>query len=308
MLNSKTPFNFFPVVCCVGRDGSTSFSQILNSFVAKNNLPWVVKHEYKHHDIYQLLDRYRSYKSRCSIAVDFLDELHSSRIINVGAGFSFLLQYLPRDMLGSLRVIHLQRNLKHWIPSMIKVTTIWNHNAWNYFRTHPQQGDKNIRLASYHFDEQTKGDWDVLPLRDKLTWYYTYQQNEVISYSSHFSSYDFISTSDISTDKTISTIISWLNLSQKPNLPYARPELFHVNKSSSLKFDRFTTNRFFKDFDFDKSVDNIEYLVQYALEKASTGYACRHRYEHSSVSEEELKKIISSLKQFIANHEHNFAK
>ena len=69
---------------------------------------------------------------------------------------------------------------------MIKVTTTWNHNAWNYFRTHPQQGDKNIRLASYHFDEHTKDDWDVLPLRDKLAWYYTYQQNAVKSVPAFF--------------------------------------------------------------------------------------------------------------------------
>lgn len=295
------------IIFSKGRSGGLTTTTAVKKLVKQFDLPYRVEFEYRHNELYDKISLARSDVELQDIALDLYDDLTKNNILNIGAGYAFHLRFWSVDKLKKIKGLSLLRDFNDWLPGLIKNTHLWDHNSINYIvpqsqiaRSAPGSSiqEFHFRPAAYHYGQMTEKEWMNLSLRDKLYWYYTEQGNQLDRHVNQFLSFDEVKTESLSSEAAFSKLLAFLDIVPDEKLNW-QMYLSRLNSSSTFQFKDLRVNRFFKELDPQRSMEDPVTMLEFAFNKVFLGYQNRLEYQHSTVSEENLERAINIASDFV---------
>jgi len=281
-----------------GRDGTTSLCKLIESIFELNGHSGKSVHQKDHVSLYnefcllkETEDR-RHYENMREI----IQEWRRGDGI-IGNGYAHCLE-LIYDIHGpAVKIIHLRRQKASWIDSFKKnVRTFpWSHG--NYSN---ESSARIMRIGAFHFGEMSREQWQALSLEERLCWYYDKTHALISEAESRFNETLGVATEALSKAETVQHITRFLEPKWRFPETGLRVNVSRVDYEALDEFDRVIVNRAYSEFDYVRAAREPLVGEHYFAEKVVDGFVHRDCYEHSTVSEHELRKYEKRLKQRLA--------
>ena len=146
-----------------GRDGTTSIYEIVKQIYKLNGENKKILHECDNSEVYAASFEFIKNKEKAYAKKFLYNWKHN---IEVGNGFPFILPIFKELYSSSLKIIHIQRNRKDNVNSIINHTS-WRPDHWGNYTIHNLKQCEIIRPTAADFGEMSKKQWNNLNLKKK---------------------------------------------------------------------------------------------------------------------------------------------
>ena len=157
-------------ILCVGtgRDGTTSLAHMVQTLYDYYGDGRRAGHEYCSETFSDAFCRYHETRDECALAEirDLIAECPFACI--VGNGYAVALPFFTEHYGRGLKLVHIRRADRAACIRSLRRNSELFPRAYGYYS--PKGSLK--RPAAFHFNEMSRDAWDLLPLEEKLGWYY----------------------------------------------------------------------------------------------------------------------------------------
>ena len=305
-------------VLCVGagRDGTLSLSHM---FAAAYGSEAKVMHEYKCREFYQAFCNFRETGNR-----HYEDEIR--RLVRecpyeciVGNGYASILDYFL-EAYPDLTLVHIKRGNRAAALASIERNAILFPQAYRYYVESPEA--KSKRMAAFHFGDMSEAAWSLLPLAEKVSWYFDKTHALIEEDAARFARRHDLATEEIDSDgaRRLVTMLAGV-----PSHRLSASVHINSNQFAAAVPEpcRNKVNWLLGRFDIRRAAEDDPYPIEFFTNSfvAWTGYQVRRSLDHLSLSDlrsadqlretiaraeaaiEKTRRDLSGLKDLLAQSE-----
>jgi hypothetical protein len=207
---ARTPIGSRLKVVCVGtgRDGSSSLCQMINTMFDAAGNQYEAGHEYRSREFHENFCGYQETGEQGYLDALRRDIMQCPYECIVGNGYAAILPMFADICGNEIKLVHLRRaSREDCIASIVENCTIFP-GAYRYYISTPDARFK--RMAAFHFDEMSRGEWEALSLSERCAWYYDKTHALIDRHENLFDRHLSVTTETLNDEATRRTLVELL--------------------------------------------------------------------------------------------------